>query len=194
MIFVQGNPFQPFKPIDRPDSQSNSHQRSAFLRRSLAALQSSCIHSDKLDWIRRLVCTISRLTPDEITLNARYLKTFFGKSKSSINDALSLTNYVNIRLQMDQITRISSAIPYLAAHNTELRQWTIRQLIPSTKKFGVLELAQEEDSLRLVSDDLPRTNEMSCFADAAIFRDCESLRQDQVWELRVHLNFLLSIH
>jgi hypothetical protein len=107
--------------IDGPESRHSRRQRIALLQSWLTSLQSFCICNDESDWICCLVCGIPWLSRDEITVNARNLKTILGKNKSSINGALALMDYVDIPPRIEQITRTSSVIPYHAAHNTELR-------------------------------------------------------------------------
>jgi hypothetical protein len=77
--------------------------------------------------------------------------------------------YVNVTLLPEQSARIARAIPYLATHAMELRQWTIRRLVPPRKQSEAADPTEGEQSRPpqggvewfedLISDDCDRGNE-----------------------------------
>jgi hypothetical protein len=170
------------RQVGGPESRYNRNQRIPLLHASLAAIRSFCVQNDSNDWARSLVCGILWLTPEEIAVNARQLKLLFRKSKSTINGAFSLMGYVNVTLLPEQGTRIARAIPYLATHAMELRQWTIRRLMLRTEKSGgpePEEIQPSEGNVRWLEDLISDDGEIGSETNA---RDEQQWGFDLRWE------------
>jgi hypothetical protein len=113
-----------------PDSRYHRNLRIATFHACFAVLRSFCIRYEEVDWVRCLVCGVLWLGSDEIAINAQQLRHVLGKCKSSINGAFNRMHYDGVPLGSDQVKRITTAIPYLESHPSELRQWSIRRFSP----------------------------------------------------------------
>jgi len=109
------------------ENRYNRNHRIATLQSSLAAIAAFCVRGEQDDGIRCLVCGICRLGDDLIAVNTQQLCRVIAKSKSSVNGAFAMMNYGAVPAGDDEITRLCAALPYLATHRPEIRQWTIRR-------------------------------------------------------------------
>ena len=84
---------------------------------------------EKGDHDRSLVCGICWLN-DKIAINTRQLRLILSKCKSSINGSFQQLGYGTIPTGADSSTELVKYFPELENNFPQLRQWTVRQLIP----------------------------------------------------------------
>ena len=84
---------------------------------------------EKGDHDRSLVCGICWLN-DKIAINTRQLRLILSKCKSSINGSFQQLGYGTIPTGADSSAELVKFFPELENNFSELRQWTVRQLIP----------------------------------------------------------------
>lgn len=103
----------------------NHGVRLADFKDNLELLRSYCHKGDDEDWKRCLVCGVCWM-PDLIAVNNQRLAAFTGRSKSTVNDLLAKMDLHAVLLNKRNRASLVEAVPYLARHRSELRQWTIR--------------------------------------------------------------------
>jgi hypothetical protein len=112
--------------LDLRQTMTRRYQRCKRLdhfRESLTVLCSFVDQQRDDDWKRALVTGICPCGAVLAVNNAR-LQAFTNRSKSSINDLFSKLRYQQIAINQRNQVLIIERIPFLEAHNDELRQWT----------------------------------------------------------------------
>lgn len=110
-----------------PDHRYNRNKRIVTFTDMLDQIKKFCEKGDNDDWKRFLVCGICWLNKD-IAINTRQLRVILGKSKSTINGALSKMGYETLPLRRhDTNNALLNRIPFLNGNFTEARQWTVRR-------------------------------------------------------------------
>lgn len=84
---------------------------------------------EKGDHDRSLVCGICWLN-DKIAINTRQLRLILSKCKSSINGSFQQLGYGTIPTGADSSAELVKYFPELENNFPQLRQWTVRQIIP----------------------------------------------------------------
>lgn len=85
-------------------------------------------------WKRFLVCGIAWTENGYIGINTHQLQLLLGKCKSSINGSLHRLGYSALGFHGGSCSQLIDAIPFLKENFQELRQWTVRTLLPPEEK------------------------------------------------------------
>jgi hypothetical protein len=117
------------------------------MQKSIDRIMAFCCRGHPDDWVRFLVCGICRIGPGVMAFNTKQLGFILGKSKSSINGALSIMNWVTVVISRNNLEDLCRAIPYLARDPHVLRCWTIRcrSYCQPAKVEGVAKEASDDD-------------------------------------------------
>ena len=95
---------------------------------TLEAIKRFAMRGDANDWKRCLVCGVCWL-PQGLSLNTHQLRILIFKCKSSINGSLQKMGYTSNLSRPEATAAMTAAIPFLADHPSQLRQWTVRALV-----------------------------------------------------------------
>ena len=115
--------------LSSSDRRYNRNKRIETFREMLDLLKRYCVRDDEDTWKRCLVCGICWLD-DDIAINTRQLRIVLGKSKLSINGALSKMEYETITSKSSDTSVLVEKIPLLKGNFNEARQWTVRRYTP----------------------------------------------------------------
>lgn len=156
-----------------PENRYARNRRTETLKESFEEIRKFCLKNDKDDWKRCLVCGIiwlneNKTSVDEnakdeneikvecISINIRQLKIILGKSKSTINGAMSKMGFTTHPTKGNDQDLLIGAMPYFEGKYFEMRQWTIRKRNVNennkekeTKKVETK--STEEDSISFLS-------------------------------------------
>jgi hypothetical protein len=113
-------------------------------------------------WKRALLCGVCACN-DLLAVNNARPQMFAHRSKSSINDLFAKLGYRTVSINQKNQALVISKIPFLQAHNHELRQWTYR--VRDDSPLGI----QTDPASACV--EAPICNAVSAVADASPARD-----------------------
>jgi hypothetical protein len=94
----------------------------------LQRVKSFVVRGDANDINRGLVCGTIWLTRG-MAVNIQQMKFLTSKCKSSINGSFGMLGYGTIAAGADSAGELLAKLPFLKSNFSELRQWTIRQLV-----------------------------------------------------------------
>jgi hypothetical protein len=134
------------------------HHRLDQFEESESAIRSFCIRSDDDDWKRCLVCGLWWFH-DGICVNTAQLKLLLGKSKSSINGALSQLQFESVPVSYAPDGELIRAMPFLRDLPAAARQWTLRRA-PAEKR---LDPPQKVEASTDCAEEAPKPCFYGCF-------------------------------
>ena len=97
----------------------------------ITTLKGFVMQGDDNDKNRALVCGIYWFG-NTIAINTRQMMTLISKCKSSINGSFQALGYGTIPTGANSAMALIRLFPHLANNFSELRQWTVRQLLAQT--------------------------------------------------------------
>jgi hypothetical protein len=129
----------------RLSSRSNRyvrHHRLDQFKSAESAIRAFCLRSDDDDWKRCLVCGLWWF-PSGLCINTAQLKLLLGKSKSSINGALSQLGFESVPVSYAQDGELLRVMPFMRDRPAAARQWTMRRA-PERKRADAPKTAESD--------------------------------------------------
>jgi hypothetical protein len=98
-----------------------------------------CKRNTQGDVLRSLVCGLYWFDDGHLAVNTLHLRILLGKSKSSINGALVMMNYLRTANRDQETEKLLSIFPQLKTQWSNIRQWTIRDQIKPEERDDEIE-------------------------------------------------------
>jgi hypothetical protein len=118
--------------LSEPTRKNRRNRSVATFSEIVGAVKAFVMRNNHDDWKRGIVCGLFWFQPDStIAINTRQLRILISKCKSSINGSFQQLGYSIATVGTDCSAMVVKNLPYLNGNFTELRQWTLRQQLPT---------------------------------------------------------------
>ena len=114
-----------------PNCKNRRNRSAQTFSEILQGIKTYVVRGEPSDHDRSLVCGVCWLN-DKIAINTRQLRLILSKCKSSINGSFQQLGYGTIPTGADSSAELINYFPELENNFPQLRQWTVRQLLPQT--------------------------------------------------------------
>ena len=116
-----------------PTCKNRRNRSAQTFSEILQGIKAYVVRGEPADHDRSLVCGVCWLN-DKIAINTRQLRLILSKCKSSINGSFQQLGYGTIPTGADSSAELINYFPELENNFPQLRQWTVRQLLPQTSE------------------------------------------------------------